>query len=188
MPGTRSDSKEVWELSTRSRNVLRALMAEVRPKRRCVRSHEDPDRGRSPQDVLSRRCHRRSLRRVPRARCLCAGPCRPEVPRALGEEVPRASLGGKERRRSRGKHLAGRLAASGESVVDVPPKLSARVRVLSSFAGNARKNDRLDALATAMAASRKTKGLRRSMPRPLRRRCACSPRGERTSWPSAPGR
>jgi transposase len=44
------------------------------------------------------------------------------------------------------------LASSGESVVDVPPKLSARVRVLSS--GNARKNDRVDALATALAASR----------------------------------
>ena len=29
-----------------------------------------------------------------------------------------------------GSHLAGRLAASGESVVDVPPKLSARVRML----------------------------------------------------------
>jgi transposase len=53
-----------------------------------------------------------------------------------------------------GRHLAARLAASGESVVDVPPKLSARVRVLSSFAGNARKNDGLDALATALAASR----------------------------------
>jgi transposase len=51
-----------------------------------------------------------------------------------------------------GRHLAVRLAAAGESVVDVPPKLSARVRVLSS--GNARKNDRLDALATALAASR----------------------------------
>jgi transposase len=51
-----------------------------------------------------------------------------------------------------GRHLAGRLAASGESVVDVPPKLSARVRVLSK--GNARKNDVLDALATASAASR----------------------------------
>jgi transposase len=37
-------------------------------------------------------------------------------------------------------------------VVDVPPKLSARVRVLSS--GNARKNDELDALAIALAASR----------------------------------
>jgi transposase len=51
-----------------------------------------------------------------------------------------------------GRHLAIRLAAAGEAVVDVPPKLSARVRVLSS--GNARKNDGLDALATALAASR----------------------------------
>ncbi len=37
-------------------------------------------------------------------------------------------------------------------MVDVPPKLSARVRVLST--GNARKNDGVDALATALAASR----------------------------------
>jgi transposase len=51
-----------------------------------------------------------------------------------------------------GRYLAVRLAGSGESVVDVPPKLSARVRVLST--GNARKNDELDALATALAASR----------------------------------
>jgi transposase len=51
-----------------------------------------------------------------------------------------------------GRHLAGRLAGSGESVVDMPPKLSARVRVLST--GNARKNDDLDALAIALAASR----------------------------------
>ena len=51
-----------------------------------------------------------------------------------------------------GRHLAVRLASSGEWVVDVPPKLSARVRVLSS--GNARKNDGVDALATALAASR----------------------------------
>jgi transposase len=51
-----------------------------------------------------------------------------------------------------GRHLAVRLAGSGESVVDVPPKLSAWVRLLSS--GNARKNDGVDALATAMAASR----------------------------------
>jgi transposase len=54
-----------------------------------------------------------------------------------------------------GRHVAGRLVAADESVVDVPPKLSARVRLLSSFAGNARKNDELDALATALAASRK---------------------------------
>jgi transposase len=44
------------------------------------------------------------------------------------------------------------LAAAGESVVNVPPKLSARVRVLST--GNARKTDGLDALATALAAWR----------------------------------
>ena len=52
------------------------------------------------------------------------------------------------------RYLAARLVAASESAVDVPPKLSARVRVLSSFAGNARKNDELDALATALAASR----------------------------------
>jgi transposase len=51
-----------------------------------------------------------------------------------------------------GRYLAVRLAAAGESVVGVPPKLSARVRLLSS--GNARKNDGLDALATALAAWR----------------------------------
>src|SRR5918994_391007 len=62
-----------------------------------------------------------------------------------------------------GRHLAGRLAASGESVVDVPSKLSARVRVLSS--GNARKNDGLDALATALAASRNER-LAQAIPRP----------------------
>jgi transposase len=68
-------------------------------------------------------------------------------------DTPSVALSCGERRRLRGRHLAGRLAAAGESVVDVPPKLSARVRVLSSFAGNARKNDGLDALATALAAS-----------------------------------
>src|SRR5918999_1334727 len=57
-----------------------------------------------------------------------------------------------ENARGLGRHLAMRLAGSGESVVDVPPKLSAWVRVLST--GNARKNDGLDALATALAASR----------------------------------
>ena len=53
-----------------------------------------------------------------------------------------------------GRPLAQKLLASGEQVVDVPPKLSAKVRVLSSFAGNARKNDRLDATFTALAALR----------------------------------
>ncbi len=62
-------------------------------------------------------------------------------PSAVGRwRTPPASAG----------RLAGRLAAAGESVVEVPPKLS--VRVLST--ANARKNDGLDALATALAASR----------------------------------
>jgi transposase len=51
-----------------------------------------------------------------------------------------------------GRPLAQKLAASGKEVVDVPPKLSAKVRVLST--GNARKNDRLDATFTALAALR----------------------------------
>src|SRR5829696_3121275 len=93
-------------------------------------------------------------RRAPRACRLPAEPRRLEGPRTLGETVLRASLGRRERRRPRGRYLAVRLAGSGECVVDVPPKLSARVRVVSSFAGNARKNDGVDALATALAASR----------------------------------
>jgi transposase len=51
-----------------------------------------------------------------------------------------------------GRPLAQKLLAGGEQVVDVPPKLSAKVRVLST--GNARKNDRLDATFTALAALR----------------------------------
>jgi transposase len=47
-----------------------------------------------------------------------------------------------------GRPLAQKLLAAGEGVVDVPPKLSARVRALSI--GNARKNDRLDATFTAL--------------------------------------
>jgi transposase len=48
--------------------------------------------------------------------------------------------------------LAQQLVATGEDVVDVPPTLSARVRVLGS--GKSQKNDPNDALATAVAALR----------------------------------
>ena len=48
--------------------------------------------------------------------------------------------------------LAQQLVAAGEDVVDVPPTLSARVRVLGS--GKAQKNDSNDALSTAIAALR----------------------------------
>jgi hypothetical protein len=38
VPGVRSDSKEVWEQGTKSECPSPASMAEVPPKRRCVRS------------------------------------------------------------------------------------------------------------------------------------------------------
>ena len=53
-----------------------------------------------------------------------------------------------------GRYLAQRLAAAGESVVDVPSKLSFSARAGALKAGNARKNDELDALVTALAAWR----------------------------------
>jgi len=51
-----------------------------------------------------------------------------------------------------GRPLAQRLLADGETVLDVPAKLSARVRVFDT--GNARKTDPVDAHAVAMAALR----------------------------------
>jgi transposase len=54
-----------------------------------------------------------------------------------------------------GRPLAQRLLADGETVVDVPAKLSARVRVFDT--GNARKTDPVDAHAVAMAALRSPK-------------------------------
>jgi transposase len=51
-----------------------------------------------------------------------------------------------------GRPLAQRLLAGGETVVDVPAKLAARVRVFDT--GNARKTDATDAHAVAMVAVR----------------------------------
>ena len=51
-----------------------------------------------------------------------------------------------------GKLLSQQLVAAGEHVVDVPPTLSARVRLLGSQ--KAAKNDRNDALSTAIAGLR----------------------------------
>jgi transposase len=119
-----------------------------------VRAHEGLDRGRSPQRFGRLSGCRRCLRRAPLERGgflhnragLRSLEC---WAKRFGERRWAVENAG-----GLGRHLAGRLAAAGESVVDVPPKLSARVRVLSSFAGNARNNDGLDALATALAASR----------------------------------
>ena len=55
-----------------------------------------------------------------------------------------------------GRHLAQRLVADGEIVVDVPAKLSARVRVFGT--GQGRKTDPVDAHSVAVAALR-SKGL-----------------------------
>src|SRR5215208_6435013 len=149
--GVRSDSKEVWEHRPKSECPSRTpIVARIRLKRRYllmkVLIGVDPHKGSVAIAV---------------------------VDEAMGELVERTSflqnragLRALERWAKRfperrwavenagglGRHLVGRLAAAGESVVDVPPKLSARVRVLST--GNARKNDGLDALATALAASR----------------------------------
>ena len=53
-----------------------------------------------------------------------------------------------------GRHLAGRLVAAREQVVDVPPKLSARNRVFT--AGQGRKTDATDAHSVALVATRMT--------------------------------
>ena len=51
-----------------------------------------------------------------------------------------------------GRHIALRLIADGEHVVDVPPKLSARTRVFTT--GQGRKTDATDAHSVALAATR----------------------------------
>src|SRR5262245_25538409 len=56
-----------------------------------------------------------------------------------------------------GRHVAQRLLAAGEVVVDVPPKLSAEVRVYA--VGQGRKTDATDAHSIALAGVR-TAGLR----------------------------
>src|SRR5205814_9211358 len=56
-----------------------------------------------------------------------------------------------------GRHVAQRLVADGESVLDVPAKLSARARVFAT--GQGRKTDPVDAHSVAVAALR-SKGLR----------------------------
>jgi len=56
-----------------------------------------------------------------------------------------------------GRHIAGRLIADGEQVVDVPPKLSARARVFAT--GQGRKTDATDAHSVALVGTRMS-GLR----------------------------
>ncbi|SMC85671.1 IS110 family transposase [Lentzea albidocapillata] len=51
-----------------------------------------------------------------------------------------------------GRHIAHRLIHDGETVLDVPAKLSAQVRVFAT--GNGRKTDPIDAHSVALAALR----------------------------------
>src|SRR5688500_3831696 len=51
-----------------------------------------------------------------------------------------------------GRHIANRLLADGEPVVDVPPKLSARARVFAT--GQGRKTDATDAHCVALVGTR----------------------------------
>lgn len=60
-----------------------------------------------------------------------------------------------------GRHIAHRLIAHGEQVLDVPPKLAARARVLST--GQGRKTDATDAHSIALVGTRMT-GLRPVVP------------------------
>jgi hypothetical protein len=69
----------------------------------------------------------------------------------VGAGLAGAGLGG-GRRRGTGHLLAQQLLAAGERVLDVPPKLAARVRLLAT--GNINKNDPNDARSVAVAALR----------------------------------
>jgi hypothetical protein len=67
-----------------------------------------------------------------------------------------------------GKHIAVRLLADGEQVVDVPPKLSARARVFTT--GQGRKTDATDVHSVALVGTRMS-GLRRWSPTSSSRCC-----------------
>jgi transposase len=79
-----------------------------------------------------------------------------------------------------GRPIAQRLLADGERVLDVPAKLSARVRVFDT--GQGRKTDAADAHAIVMVALR-AKGLRELRPDPQLRvlRLLCDRRDEVSS-------
>ena len=69
-----------------------------------------------------------------------------------------------------GRHVAQRLVADGETVLDVPAKLSARARVFAT--GQGRKTDPVDAHSVAVVALR-TNGLRQVTSTTPPSRCGC---------------
>ena len=145
--GVRSDSKEVCV-----RHEVGMSFARVDggggPTETEVRTHESANRGRSPQGVVSRRRDQRSQGRAPRARFLPAGPLRLEVTRTLGETVPQAPLGRRERQRPRsspggeaggGRRVGGGRAAqalsAGASALERQRPQERRARCRSNRAG-----------------------------------------------------
>jgi hypothetical protein len=74
-----------------------------------------------------------------------------------------------------GKHIAHRLVHDGETVFDVPSKLSAQVRVFAT--GNGRKTNPVDAHSVAMVALRRRFRKTRLLQQLLRRRCSSVPLG-----------
>src|SRR5215212_5089933 len=85
-----------------------------------------------------------------------------------------------------GRYLAQRLAASGESVVDVPHPSSPHACGCSRAATPARTMNWT--LWPPRWPPGATSGCLRSIPRPNRKCCACFPRGAKTWWPSEPER
>ena len=69
-----------------------------------------------------------------------------------------------------GRHVAQRLVADGETVLDVPPKLSARVRVFDT--GQGRKTDPVDAHSVPWPAYA-ARAYVRSWPTTSPARCGC---------------
>jgi hypothetical protein len=82
-----------------------------------------------------------------------------------------------------GRHLAQRLVADGEIVVDVPAKLSARARVFST--GQGRKTDATDAHSVAVVALRTRSAAADPARMTARSRCGCSPTAATNSAPPA---
>lgn len=82
-----------------------------------------------------------------------------------------------------GRSLAQRLVADGETVLDVPAKLAARVRVYSR--GHGRKTDKDDAVSVGLAALDGT-GIRLVTRTATWSACGCCATAARNSPPSAP--
>ena len=84
-----------------------------------------------------------------------------------------------------GRHVARRLIAAGEEVVDVPPKLSAKVRVFAT--GQGRKTDATDAHSIALVGSG-WPGYARWSPTRTSTCCGCWPTDAARSVRSTPAR